>query len=639
MKAWGIDRPVLTRALALALSAWVAFAIATLVHVQNAYWAAMPVWVVAQPVRGVLVERALLRVLGTLLGAAAGFAILHVPVHPYAQFALLGLWVALHGGLTHVLRGVHGYGALLAGITAAIVVIPAVLAPGASPDLARARVVCTLIGVLVATVIAGLTTPRSPSRDFFDRLRRLSADALTYAAQVLRRGAPELGGEKERILAEISEVEASARLVLAGSFEGYRRLHDVDALMVGLLGVMSAAVALGPKAGGPAGDQPRLDEAARQLDEAAEPLRREFGPPSGPFALAAAPPGFERLWGAAARILEANAALDRPLGPATLRPFRRRLAVLAPHREWLQAGRTAAASGAATFLAVALAHRAGFPLAIPAAVGVSIFSLVLGSMALPQRIAPKLLVGVMSGAAVATLYRLFVQPAFPEPPALLWTLAPFLLAGGFLRAHPRTAVAGVDFNMCFLLASQAGATTRAGAAEVIGGSAALAFAASLVAGNHILMPRRSVRQAREAVGVIRRDLLRMVESGPGDALVDWRARGARQILRLSLHLGRARDLGERWPKGILAVLSLGHAIEDLHRISDADADAGAGAGVIKARAFEALQRLAEDPRGTAGALRTLADPLPEARLREVLRSLAEGLEASTELLSFGRTAA
>ena len=58
MKAWGLDRPVLTRALALALSAWVAFAIATLVHVQNAYWAAMPVWVVAQPVRGVLVERA-----------------------------------------------------------------------------------------------------------------------------------------------------------------------------------------------------------------------------------------------------------------------------------------------------------------------------------------------------------------------------------------------------------------------------------------------------------------------------------------------------------------------------------------------------------------------------------------------------
>ena len=149
MTALRIDRPVLVRALVLALSAWVAFAIATLVHVQNAYWAAMPVWVVAQASRGVLLERALFRVVGTLLGAAVGFAILHVPVDPYVQFALLGLWVAVNGGLTHVLRGVHGYGALLAGITAAIVVVPSVLAPGASLELATARVECTLIGVLV----------------------------------------------------------------------------------------------------------------------------------------------------------------------------------------------------------------------------------------------------------------------------------------------------------------------------------------------------------------------------------------------------------------------------------------------------------------------------------------------------------
>ena len=181
--------------------------------------------------------------------AAAGFAILHVPVHPYAQFALLGLWVAINGGLTHVLRGVHGYGALLAGVTAAIVVIPAVLAPGASLDLATARVECTLIGVVVTTVITGLATPRSPSQAFFAQIRDLSADAIAYAAQVLRRGAAEMGEEKQRILSEISEVEASARLILAGSFEGYRRLHDVDSLVVGTLAVMSAAVAFGPGIG------------------------------------------------------------------------------------------------------------------------------------------------------------------------------------------------------------------------------------------------------------------------------------------------------------------------------------------------------------------------------------------------------
>ena len=629
MKIPPIDRRVVVRALVLALSAWVAFAIAALHHVQNAYWAAMPVWVVAQASRGVLLERALFRVLGTVLGALAGFALLQVPVHPYVQLALLGLWVAVNGGLTHLLRGVHGYGALLAGVTAAIVVIPAVLAPGASLNLATARVECTLIGVVVATVITGLATPRSPSQAFFVRLRRLSTDAVAYAAQVLRDGAAELGAEKRRLLGEISEVEDTSRLILAGSFEGYRRLHDVDSLVVSSLAVMSAAGTLGGDGHPAAG--PAVDLAA-QLDHAAEHLRQGVEPmAAGQFALLGPPPGAERLAGALTRILEANLALSRPIGTSTLRPFRRRLAVLAPHREWSQAGRTALASGTVTFLAAVLAHGTGSPLVVQAAVGVSIFSLVLGSLPVPQHIAPKLLVGVVGGVLLAALYRLAVQPGLASTSALLGSMVPFLLLGGFLRAHPRTAIAGVDTNMCFLLASQAGTTVVASRMDVVGGSVALTAAAGLVAGTYILMPRSSLRQVEETVGVIRRDLIRMVESDPGDAIADWHARGSRQILRLSLHLGRSKELTERWPKGMLAVLSLGHAIEQLHELPPSVAEPG------KAEAFRALQHLAADPLGTAGTLRGLAGTRAGEPLRRVFLDLAQGLEASADLLTFGQS--
>lgn len=628
MRALSLDRQVVVRALALALSAWVAFTIAALQHIHNPYWAAMPVWVVAQASRGVVLERALFRVLGTLLGALAGFAILQVPASPYAQFALLGLWMAVNGGLTHVLRGVHGYGALLAGVTAAIVVIPAVLAPGASLSLATARVECTLIGVVVATVIIGLATPRSPSQAFFAQMRRLAADAVACAAQMPRRGAAALEAEERRILGEISEVEASSRLILAGSFEGYRRLHDVDSLVVGSLAIMSASAALWPEA---SSLSPSDGELALQLDRVAELLRQEAAPrlPGSPSAPAGDPPGTERLRGALDRILAASAALERPLQAATLRPFRRRLAVLAPHREWSQAGRTALAAGTATFLAAALAHATGSPLVVQAAVGVSIFSLVLGSLALPQQIAPKLLTGVVGGALLAVFYRLAVQPALGSTVGLLLSMVPFLLLGGLLRAHPRTAIAGVDTNMCFLLASQAGTTAVASPGDVIGGAAALAAAAGLVAGNYILMPRSSVRQAEEAVDLIRRDLLRMVESDPG-AVEDWRARGSRQILRLSLHLGRSKDLGERWPKGMLAVLSLGQAIEQLHELPSPEGGAG------KAEALRTLQHLAEDPLRTAVALRSLAGPQAGEALGRVLLDLAQSLEASTDLLAFGR---
>ena len=627
MKVLPIDRQMVVRALVLALSAWVAFAIATIHHVQNAYWAAMPVWVVAQASRGVLLERALFRVLGTVVGALAGFALLQVPVHPYAQLALLGLWVAVNGGLTHLLRGVHSYGALLAGVTAAIVVIPAVLAPGASLNLATARVECTLIGVVVATVITGLATPKSPSQAFFFRLQLLSADAIAYAAQALRGGFDGLGTEKRRLLGELSEVEDSSRLILAGSFEGYRRLHDVDALVVGSLAIMSTAVTLRGQelpAGGRADLAAHLERAAKQLREGAEPMAQ------GRFALAGPPPGAERLARALSRILEANQALSQPIAASTLRPFRRRLAVLAPHREWSQAGRTALASGSVTFLAAALAHGTGSPLVVQAAVGVSIFSLVLGSLALPQHIAPKLLAGVVGGVLLAAVYRLAVQPTLASTPGLLLSMVPFLVLGGLLRAHPRTAVAGVDTNMCFLLASQAGTTVVASPMDILGGSAALTAAAGLVAGTYILMPRSSVRQVEETVEVIRRDLVRMVEPDGGDAIASWRVRGSRAILRLSLHLGRSGDLAERWPKGLLAVLSLGHAIEQLREVPSPEA------GLGKVEAFQALQHLGEDPLGTAGAMRKLAETQAEEPLRRVLLDLAQGLEGSADLLTFGR---
>ena len=104
---------------------------------------------------------------------------MHVPAHPYFPLALLGIWVALNAGLTHILRGVHGYGALFSGATAAIVVIPAVLTPGGSLELAMARVECTLIGVSVVTLVTGILTPSSPRNAFYANVRRVAGAPMT----------------------------------------------------------------------------------------------------------------------------------------------------------------------------------------------------------------------------------------------------------------------------------------------------------------------------------------------------------------------------------------------------------------------------------------------------------------------------
>lgn len=63
-----LNRAGIKKAMLLALSAWLAFILAVILKVDNPYWAAMSVWVIAQSTRGVLVERAIYRVIGTLIG-------------------------------------------------------------------------------------------------------------------------------------------------------------------------------------------------------------------------------------------------------------------------------------------------------------------------------------------------------------------------------------------------------------------------------------------------------------------------------------------------------------------------------------------------------------------------------------------
>lgn len=69
-----LDRPALLHGLNMALAAGLSFAIAVLLSVDNPFWAAMPVWVLSQPYRGLVYERALWRIVGTLAGAGLGLA-------------------------------------------------------------------------------------------------------------------------------------------------------------------------------------------------------------------------------------------------------------------------------------------------------------------------------------------------------------------------------------------------------------------------------------------------------------------------------------------------------------------------------------------------------------------------------------
>lgn len=59
----------------LALTSLCAMSLALILGIEHPLWAAMPVWAMSQPTRGLLLEQGLFRLLGTILGAVIGLGI------------------------------------------------------------------------------------------------------------------------------------------------------------------------------------------------------------------------------------------------------------------------------------------------------------------------------------------------------------------------------------------------------------------------------------------------------------------------------------------------------------------------------------------------------------------------------------
>ncbi len=618
----GLDRTMAWRAVSLAFAAWLSFALASLLHVDNAYWAAMPVWVITQSSRGLLFERAALRVLGTLLGAGAGFGIVHLPIPPGAQLIALAIWMAFTAGLTQLLRGTHGYGALLAGMTAAIVVAPSTLiASEASIAVAMARVECTLIGVGVGTLVLAALTPAQPLADFFGDVRRAASEAVQHTARILRGAKPDLNAMRATLI-QISQIEASGRLAVAASVEGYRRLHDVELAVVGALSLMAAVQARSR--------QPTRHDAmlADRLDAIARHLRRPWNDSITPelrHFRSKVDSEHRRLLLAVDQILDAEQGFYAP-HKRTAPPEGRR-AHLAPLREWPLARLNAATVGLATLTASAFGLWIPWESAWLVLLGVCIFVTLLGSMPLPQQIAPKMFTGTVIGVSCAFLYRLVIQPQLDTMSDVLLSLVPFMLAGGIIRVAPRTAVAGIDACMSFLLASQAGQPATADLLRIMSSCGALLIAAGVATLLFLLHPRRPLHRIHEAATTIRNDLLRMLDVTYVDA-AKWQTRGARQILRLTLHLGREQAISERWPGGLLAALNLGHALGSLHAFGMPDTVRETMKAFLQGEKpfSEACSALQE-------AAATTNDPMQAG----TIRAIAAEFESAGPLLAFDRS--
>jgi uncharacterized membrane protein YccC len=170
-------------------AAMLAVYIALAIGLERPYWAMATVYIVSQPLTGSLRSKAIYRLIGTLIGAAATIVLVPNLVNaPELLCLAMALWTALCLYVALLDRTPRSYVFLLAGYTAALIGFPAVTTPEAMWDIALARVEEIWLGIICATVVSTVVLPRALGPLLSERLLSWVGDASAWSEAVLGDG-------------------------------------------------------------------------------------------------------------------------------------------------------------------------------------------------------------------------------------------------------------------------------------------------------------------------------------------------------------------------------------------------------------------------------------------------------------------
>ncbi|MDN6179993.1 MAG: FUSC family protein [Halomonas subglaciescola] len=619
--ALGLSRQSAVFGASTAAMALTSFAIASLFHLPNAFWAPMAVWIVAQPSRGLLLERGVYRLVGTLAGAGVGFALLAAPLPLMAVLVLLAVWAGGCAALTHLTRAAFSYAALMAGLTASVVLLPSLGAIGGSAAIAMARVICTLIGVVCVIAMGMVLLPAPPRRELLDRVRGLGGHALRQLAQST---APPANDEP---LLSLTRLEQQLAPSHAGPLRPSSGARVSGAFVAATLSLLAMARVTGRR--------PLPTELKEALGNAAEALDQPARQTSAAAALKHAADRAQAYSPRLARLLDQLSDTEAA-GTAwlkqqrSLRPLPSRM-TLPTRRDTPSALIAGTAGGVVTLLAGLLVAYSGWDNAWLPAMGLCTFTMVLSSMDMPQALAPRMLQGIIVGVGLAAAFRLWLMPHAAGLGDILLMLAPFMLFGGLARASSKTKVPALDGNMCFMLASQPFLQAPTDPGSVLLDAGSLIASIALVALAYRLLPRRPARRAGYLARLMLRDIERLCghhdSPAPDDA---WYGRMYRRLLRLMLHIGQAQQSGSVQHATTLGVLNLADGVIQLRTLLQkthlAPADREAAVALLAA-----LRRLSTAPDDAQQLLGTPPFALGRGALGDAAAQLRHALADTAEL--------
>jgi uncharacterized membrane protein YccC len=450
------------------LAAMLAYYVALRIGLTRPYWAVTTSYIVAQPLAGAVLSKAVFRLGGTLLGAAAAVALVPTFVNePLVLSGALALWLGLCLYISLLDRTPRAYLFLLAGYTASIIGFPSVDAPGTIFNTAILRAQEITIGILCGSFVHGVIFPRTVTGRLVARIDAILADGERWTREALA-GARDaaLDRERRRLALDIGELHQlsihlpfdTARLL--PRVRSVRALQDQMSLMLPLASTVEdrlAELALCP-GGVPAPLASLVDRIAVWLETDVATPDRDATAASLIAEAAALEPAVEQagaLWrdmlllNLLARLADliathrdARALRDQIRAP-TARALSPEVAALlartggrALHRDRGLAVRAALGTiatillGSIFWIGTAWADGAGAVLI--AGVCCALF----GSADDPGASIGQFLIGSAIGIAIAAVYAYAVLPRITDFVTLAAVLAPALLILGSMLARP-----------------------------------------------------------------------------------------------------------------------------------------------------------------------------------------------------------
>jgi len=201
--------------LAGGLALWCAFRF----DLEQPQWALMTVFIVSQPLSGMVVAKGLFRLIGTLAGTAMSVVIMALFAQtPWLFLLAVSVWLGLCTAASTTLRNHVSYAFVLSGYTVAIIGLPAISHPLDVFDQAVARSTEICLGILCASAVSAILWPRRVEANLDKQARATWLTGMQAARSEIEADAREIKGLLQA-LGKIVEVDVQRDHAW---FEGYR---------------------------------------------------------------------------------------------------------------------------------------------------------------------------------------------------------------------------------------------------------------------------------------------------------------------------------------------------------------------------------------------------------------------------------